>query len=167
MPDKPPLASLSVVELIRFHAEILSELQSRAVLRTANGVAGDYAELLFVNAFGWTRGANSEKAYDATCNKGAKYQIKGRRLASQRASRQLSSIRSLEERGFDWLAVVLFDARFDVSAAALVPFELVQIRATRDEHVNGYRMMMPRMIWGLDGVRDVTTQVAAAQAALA
>ncbi|MDP2258417.1 MAG: hypothetical protein Q8J89_01695 [Caulobacter sp.] len=167
MSDTPPLAGLSVLELVRLHVAVLSELQSREVLRTANGVAGDYAELLFVNAFGWAREANSAKAYDATCSQGIKYQIKGRRLTSRSASRQLSSIRSLEEQGFDWLAVVLFDARFDVSAAALVPFELVQARARRDAHVNGYRMMMPRIVWALDGVRDVTAQVAAAQAALA
>src|SRR6516162_5896412 len=42
-------------ELLALSASALDELRERGIVRSANGPGGDYAELLFVKAFGWTR----------------------------------------------------------------------------------------------------------------
>ena len=83
------LKSLGSLELLRMHGAILDALKENQILRTTNNPTGDYAELL---AAGWlekqglvknAREAllkNSHKGVDAIDDKGASYQVKGRRL---------------------------------------------------------------------------------------
>jgi hypothetical protein len=49
-------------EILALYATALDELRERGIVRGANGPGGDYAELLFVQAFGWKREENSRLA---------------------------------------------------------------------------------------------------------
>lgn len=160
------LTIVSTADLLRLHGAILSELRRREVVRSANGPAGDYAELLFAKAFGWRLESGSTSGHDALDEEGVRYQVKCRRLTPQNRSRQLSFIRNLPARPFDVLAGVLFDEHFQVHRAALVPVERVQEHASYVEHVNAWRLLLRDAVWEWPGVRDVTPELRAAEALL-
>jgi len=153
------LDHFSVSELLSLHARIGESLRDRGVVRSANNPTGDLAEYLFCKAFGWDQAPNSEHGFDATGGDGTRYQIKGRRIHRRNRSRQLSAIRNLHCRPFDVLAGVLFDDDFQIMRAALVPFEIVERRATYVAHTNSSKLMLRDEVWGEDGVDDVTNQL--------
>ncbi|RWQ56991.1 MAG: hypothetical protein EOS83_14280 [Mesorhizobium sp.] len=156
------MKSLSVVELLVFHAQIGEELRDRGVVRSANNPTGDLAEYLFCRAFGWRQAPNSERGYDAIGTDGTRYQIKGRRIHRRNKSRQLSAIRDIEGGHFDVLAGVLFDDDFNVVKAALVPAAFVVDRSAYIARTNSNRFMLRDDVWNATGVRDVTAEIAAA-----
>lgn len=163
VPSPIDLAAMPVAKLLELHADLLIELKRREIVRSANNPIGDYAELLFSKSFGWILNTNSSADADAADHHGLRYQIKGRRLASPRGSRQLGFIRRLPERPFDYLAAILFDERFRVSRAALIPFEIVQPRAAYVDSVKAWRFMLNDAVWQIDGVRDVTAELKAVE----
>ncbi|MAU09074.1 MAG: hypothetical protein CL607_04575 [Anaerolineaceae bacterium] len=165
MNDDLNLSQYSTSALLRMHGALLSELRSRGVLRSENNPTGDYAEYLFSRAFGWTLETNSRSGYDAIDSDGIRYQIKGRRLA-QRRSRQLSFIRNLDLKPFDFLAGVIFDADFSVIRAALVPVDVVKEQSRFVEHVRGWQLFLKDSIWDVPGVIDVTDDLKRAEKAL-
>ncbi len=154
--------AMSVAELLALHANILDELRERDIVRSANGPAGDYAELLFARALSWTRTNNSAAGHDATDAAGVRYQVKSRRLTPRNPSRRLSFIRRLPEKHFDQLAGVLFNADFTVYRAALVPHMLLESRSRFSKHVNGWVFGLDDAVWTLSGVHDVTSELRAA-----
>lgn len=156
----------TVSELLALYGEIMDELRGRCVVRTGNSPVGDYAELLFATAFGWLLEPNSASGHDATDAQGIRYQIKGRLLSSLSASRQLSAIRRLPEQTFDYLAAVLFDPRFKVSRAILIPHAVVTARARRVEHTNSWTFTLDDRVWRERGVTDATAEIAVAAAKL-
>jgi hypothetical protein len=160
------IADASVRQLLEMHGQIMDELRDRKVVRTANGPGGDYAELLFANAFGWTLAGNSASGHDAVDADGARYQIKSRRLSRPGASRQLSAIRNLPDKKFDVLAGVIFEANYGVSRAALIPHALLAARCRYSDHTKAWIFMLDDAVWALPGVRDVTAEVSAAANAL-
>ncbi len=157
-----PLTGLTVRQLLSLHGQILDELRGRQILRTGNSPVGDYAEHLFARAFGWTLVANSSAGHDAE-HQGVRYQIKARRVTARNPSRQLSALRRLPEKSFDWLAGILFDADYGVSRAILIPHALVMERASFSAHVNGWRILLEDWWWTLPGTRDVTGDLKEAQ----
>ena len=159
------IAEASVAELLRSYAQISDELRDRGVVRTGNGPIGDYAELLFCRAFGWTLAGNSAAGYDAVDAAGARYQIKARRLTGRNPSRQLSALRRLEEQPFQTLAAVLFDEAFDVHRAVLLPYDVVVGAARWTAHTNSWRLILSDRLWTAPGARDVTAELRTAQAA--
>lgn len=152
------IRSATVGRLLRTYGEVLDELRARGVLRTGNSPLGDYAERLFAGAFGWELSGNSAAGYDALDGE-TRYQIKARRLATRRASRQLSALRKLPEKPFDILAAVLFHSDFTVLRAALIPHDVVVNIARRTEHTNSWRLMLTDAVWDLAGVEDVTERL--------
>jgi hypothetical protein len=160
------LEAATTANLLRLHGSILSELRRREVVRSANGPAGDYAELLFARAFDWRLEGGSTSGHDAIDDRQVRYQVKCRRLTPQNRSRQLSFIRNLPDRPFDVLAGVLFDEHFQVQRAALVPVELVQEHATYVEHVNAWRLLLRDAVWDWPGVQDVTEQLRATESSI-
>lgn len=160
------LTAKATAELLRLYGAILSELRRREVVRSANGPAGDYAELLFAKAFGWRLEGGSTSGHDAVDDLNVRYQVKCRRLTPQNRSRQLSFIRNLPDRPFDVLAGVLFDEHFQVQRAALVPVALVQEHASYVAHVNAWRLLLRDAVWEWPGVQDVTDQLRSAEALL-
>jgi hypothetical protein len=155
--------------LLKLHAAIECQLIKLKIIRTANNPTGDLAEYLFCMAFpDWVQEGNSQAHYDAigpapdNLNTKVKYQIKGRRLTHNK-SRQLSAIRDLKEKHFDFLAGVLFNEDYSVSKAILIPHAVVLKLATPDEHVNGHRFLLRDDVWDdrwkVEGVVDVTAKL--------
>jgi len=161
-----PLGAASVNELLALYGQIMDELRERGVVRTGNSPVGDYGELLFARAFGWTLEGNSSAGHDAVDADGLRYQIKARRLQTAKGSRQLSAIRRLEERTFDHVAAVLLDGNFKVLRAIIIPYAVVRSGARRREHTNSWLFMLEDRVWKIPGVRDVTAELAVAQAAI-
>ena len=147
----------STLELLNLHAKVLDELRARSVIRSSNNPVGDYAEYLYCCAFGWRQVGNSEKGFDAFGEDATRYQIKGRRLTQPNASRQLSALRRLPEKNFDYLAGVLFNKDFSILRAALIPHWRVVENANYVEATNSWRFLLRDEIWNLPGVEDVTT----------
>jgi hypothetical protein len=158
----PMIAHLSVVGLLSMHGAIMDELRTRGIVRTSNAPGGDFAETLFSRAFGWSLENNSALGFDAIDKAGLRYQIKSRRLSRQNGSRQLSAIRRLPERTFDYLAAVLFNERYEVSRAIILPHEVVESRARYGTHTNSWKLMLEDKLWDIEGARDVTAIVASA-----
>lgn len=150
------LAAIPISALLELHVDLLGELRRREVVRSANNPTGDYGEMLFSRAFGWALNSNSSAGADAADAQGVRYQIKCRRLATPKGSRQLGFIRRLPEEPFDQLAAVLLNSRFRVTRAALIPYDVVRQRASYVDSVKAWRFMLRDSVWDLAGVVDVT-----------
>ena len=154
-------------QLLRLHGLILAELRERKVVRSSNSPGGDYAEFLFARSFGWTLNGNSSSGYDAKDRSGTRFQIKCRRLTKHNSSRQLSALRQLPEKKFDFLAGVLFNEDYTVFRAAIIPHELLVGPHVRfSSHVNAHLFRLHDDVWKLRGVEDVTAQLRDAAEAL-
>ncbi|MER9483451.1 hypothetical protein NKI74_29630 [Mesorhizobium sp. M0494] len=157
VPDRPEIIrTAGVRELLILHSQIMDELRDREIVRTANAPLGDYAELLFATAFGWSLEGNSSNGHDATDTAGMRYQIKSRRVTPRNASRQLSAIRRLPDNTFDFLAAVLFNESYRVTKAIVIPHAVVVRRAKRVEHTNSWRFILDDGVWAEESARDVT-----------
>lgn len=150
------LTDFAVLDLLNTHVRAIEELRSRGIVRSANNPVGDYSEFLFCRAFGWIQNENSEKDTDAIGPDGIRYQIKGRRLATPRSSRQLGAIRRLPQGNFDQLAAVLFNPDFSVLRAAMIPHGLVLENSNYVEDTNSWKFMLRDEVWGWEDVLDVT-----------
>ncbi|MBA4001324.1 MAG: hypothetical protein C0461_12110 [Brevundimonas sp.] len=144
----------------------MEELRRREVVRTSNSPVGDYAELLFSTAFGWALETSSAAGHDATDKDGVRYQIKSRRLTAHNGSRQLSFMRRLPEKKFDYLAALLFDARYQVKRAIILPHEGLEGRCTFSAHSNAWRLRLEENCWDMQGARDVTDEIRSAAEAI-
>ena len=153
----------TVSEILALYATALDELRERGIVRGANGPGGDYAELLFVQAFGWKREGNSSAGYDAVDTAtNMRYQVKSRRLHDLKTSRQLSALRKLPDSSFDFLAGVLFNKDYSVMRAAIIPYDIIKSRARFQEYTNSWTFLLDDRIWNLPSVRDVTQQLRSA-----
>ncbi|MDF3415822.1 hypothetical protein HKX54_15220 [Sulfitobacter sp. M57] len=150
------LKERSVSELLALHAEVSGLLKSSGAVRSSNNPAGDYAETLFCKAFGWEMAGPSIKGYDARDAQGVRYQIKSRRLTETNGSRQLSALRNLQDRPFDFLAGVLFSSDYRVFKAAIVPHRLVLENTRISAHTNSRLFHLRDAVWNWPDVRDVT-----------
>lgn len=148
-------------ELLVLHSEIEDELRRRGITRSSNNPTGDLAEFLFCKAFGWTLSKAANAHYDASDADGKRYQIKGCRITPRNPSRQLSAIRDLKDAQFDFLAAVLFDARYAIKRAALIPHAVLVERSSFVERTNSHRFLLRDAIWDSRGVRDVTASLRA------
>jgi hypothetical protein len=155
------LRKTSVTNLLKLYSEILKELRQRTVVRSSNNPAGDYTEWLVSEKLNLIRNGNSTAGFDATDKKGRRYQIKGRRLTLENSSTELSAIRNLKKKPFDFLVAVVYEPDFRVDYAAKVPFEVVRKHAKYSMHVNGWRFLMVRSILKKPGVVDVTKRLRA------
>jgi len=150
------LESLSILNLLGQFADILDELKRRGVVRTRNNPVADYAEWLAADALGLALERNSKSGFDAKNNKGERFQIKGRRLDVTNKSRQLSVIRNLAAKEFDYLIGILFDHDFKVIEAYKIPYKLIEKYARFSEHQNGYILQLKGPIIQEASVEDIT-----------
>ena len=155
------LKNLPLGRLLGLHAGIMEELRRRGVARNENNPTGNLAGFLFCAAFSWQQAPNSEKGFSASDDRGVRYQIKGRRFHRRNKSRQLSAIRDLD--GFDTLAAVLFDEKYRVWRAALVPNEVVRERCKFVRHTNSHKFMLSDDVWKDGRVKDVTGELRTVQ----
>lgn len=149
-------------ELLELHGAVIEELRERKIVRSGNGPVGDYAEFLFAKAFGWTLVNNSKKGYDAIDESKLKYQIKSRRITRHNKSRQLSSLRKLQEKHFDFLAGILFSEDYTVYRAVIIPHGIIEPRSRFSTYTNGWIFRLEDDVWSVPTARDVTAQLKSA-----
>jgi hypothetical protein len=145
-----------VSHLLQSFAAILDELRQRGVVRSRNNPIADYAEWLVAKQLGLQLTGNSNRGYDAISPQDTKYQIKGRRLSIPKSSRQLSVIRNLGGREFDYLIAVLFDHNFGVMEAYKIPHGVIEKHARYSQHVNGHLLRLKGDILTLPEVENIT-----------
>lgn len=159
VPDVPPsaeLASLTDADVLKKYAEVMQEIKRRGLSKGMNNPIADYAELLVATALKAERMPQSNTGFDLKGLGDIRYEVKARRLASPKGSRQLSAIRNLKDRHFDFLVGVLFNQDFTVYRAAIVPWEIVRDKATFKPHTNGWNFHLRDDVWGLPGVKNLT-----------
>jgi len=162
---RPPilLGSLTTLDLLSLYASVLNELRDRGVTRSTNNPVADYAEALVSEALGLSLNPKSTTGFDAVDGEGVRYEIKARRLTPHNSSRQLSAIRGLDDRHFEYLVGVLFGEGFEVHRACVVPYEVVVNNSTYRTHTNAWVFHLRDEVWRLPSVRDVTDPVRRAQ----
>ena len=157
MATKPNFESFNDGELLQSYARLMEELQSRQLIRTSNNPVADYAEKVAVEYLGLRREGKEVKGYDATDNRANKYQIKGRRITKHNPSRQLSVIRNLDDKLFDFLIAVIFDEDFNVTEIWKVPHRFVREHTNWSEHQNGHIFYAnPNVLSAGKGVERIT-----------
>ena len=148
------LAAMTELELLQTHSAVIAELRSRGVVKTNNNPVGDYTEWLVCHRLGLKPEGNSRAAFDAIDTKGTKYQIKGR--LSNDNSVQFSTIRNLEQQGFDFVIAVIFDRDFSVRLAVKIAHSSIPRLARYQGHVNGHNLILTENAIQQDGVQDIT-----------
>lgn len=124
------------------------------------------AELLAARALALSLVGKSSAGHDAVDAGGARYQVKGRRITKHNPSRQLSFIRGLPDKPFDFVVGILLNADFSVRRACLIPFGVVQRRCVFVPKVNGHRFLLRDDVWNEETVRDLTQEITEAAAGL-
>lgn len=142
------VAKFTIKDLLALFAMIINELNNRGVVRTQNNPVADFSEWLVANTFDLTLQENSKNGFDAIDSNGMKYQIKGRRLHQTNSSRQLSVIRNLKDKKFDFLIGVLFNEDFSILEAYKIPHEIIPKYARYNSHQNGHILMLKGDILG-------------------
>lgn len=155
------VTTLTISELLNLSSSISKELRQRLVIRTSNGLSGDFGEWLFKEAIGWKLEENSRAGYDAISPELGRIQIKCRRITPRNPSRLLGSFRKLEKDPFDMLAAVLLDENYSIRRAALIPIDVVKNHASFNDHTNGHRFHLHDLIWTISSVRNVTEELRA------
>jgi len=142
----------------------MEQLRERKVVRSENNPVADYCQSLVARALKLTRLSPSNKGCNAVDGSNqTRYEIKGRRITKHNPSTQLSVIRDLDSRPFDYLVGVLFNDDFAVTDGYLVPCEVVKRSAAYKKHVNGWILHLKPELRERPGVRDITTALKKAQ----
>ncbi len=157
------LNSHSVADLLALYADVLTELQRRKVTNSTNNPIANYSEHLATVALGLTRQRESTRGYDAVDASGKKYEIKGRRPTANNKSRQLSQIRRLDQKQFDYLIGILYNENCTVNKACIVPHDVVLKHSVFKSDVNAWAFHLRDDIWNITGVRDITTEIKKAE----
>lgn len=153
------LQAMSELELLQTRGAVIEELRRRGVVRTANNPIGDYTEWLVCNRLGLEIQGNSQAAFDAVDpQSGDRYQIKGRRSSGNTV--QFSSIRNLENHGFDFVVAVVFDADYSIRFAFRIAYAAVPELAKYQAHTNAHLLILTERAVERDGVEDITQRLA-------
>lgn len=148
--------NMSAQELLQLYSNLMEELRARDIIRSSNNPVGDYAEKIAVEVLGLSRSGKEAKGYDAVDTSKNRYQIKGRRITIHNDSRQLSVIRNLDERLFDYLIAVIFNADFAVSEIWKIPFSYIMNNSRHSPHQNGHIFFAnPEMLAHGEGVERI------------
>lgn len=153
------IKTLPPLDLIRLQTQIMDELAARVIVHNPTQPVGDYATYLACKAFDLKREPPSTSGYDASDDEGLRYQIKFKRLMTTTDTRQLNAVKGLEQKKFDFLIGVLFQADMGIYRAALVPFDTVARLVDQSAKI----FMLNNKVWDMDGVIDITDKLKAAQ----
>jgi hypothetical protein len=153
----PDFTNYSVTELLVTHTAVLGELRRQQVIRSANNPTGDYTEWLVSTKLKLSLATQSAKGYDALDSAGMRYQIKGRRMSKATGAIQLSVLRALPEKNFDFLIAVAFNPDWGIRYAAKIPYAAVLQLGKFREHVNGHVMHLRPSVFEHPAVEDVST----------
>lgn len=157
------LGALTTPGLLVLYSRVMTALREREVLRSSNNPVADYTEALVVAALQLTRARASEAGYDATSRQGERFEIKGRRLTPQNRSTQLSAIRGIELRHFDYLVGVVLNDDFTVRYGFQIPHSVVHTVSRFRPHVNAWILHLRPALGEERGVTDITASLVAAQ----
>jgi hypothetical protein len=143
MNDTQPQSTLDLSErtpmqLLQMFAAVIDELKRRGLVRTINNPVADYTEWLVTSKLKLNLLGNSVSGCDATGCDGIKYQIKGRRVSATAKSIQLSALRNLTKRPFDFLVAVIYESDFSIRHALRIPYEVVLEQSTYQSHTNSH-----------------------------
>ena len=153
------IKTLPPLDLIRLQTQLMDELATRDIVHNPTQPVGDYATYLACKAFDLKREPPSTSGYDACDDEGLRYQIKFKRLMSTTDTRQLNAVKGLEQKKFDFLIGVLFQADMSLYRAALIPFDTVARLVDQSAKI----FMLNNKVWDMDGVIDITDKLKAAQ----
>jgi hypothetical protein len=146
----------STMDLLRIYGSILTALRERAVVRSENSPTGDYAEWLASQKLHLRLQANSSLGFDATDLQGTRYQIKARRLTPRNPLPQLSAIRDIESRAFDYLIAILFDQHFEVTRVLKIPHHIVAEHSTFVARTNSSKLIVRGPVVEHPETEDIT-----------
>lgn len=146
--------SLTVRQLLRLNAQIITELNRRTILRSRNAPAGDLAEYLVAKAYQGVLAAPSVKSWDVLVGE-RKLQVKCRLVdPGDRRSQSFSPFRSWE---FGACIFIVLDCyTYDIIRAVEIPVETVKALATEISWVSGHRINISQITVPVQGARDVT-----------
>lgn len=153
------LSTLSNGELLALHCQVMGLLRERGVVRSSNNPVADYTESLVATALGASLVTASQAGYDAIGPDSTRIQVKGRRLTPKNGRTQLSAIRNLASKPFDFLAAVVYNEDLQVRYGALIPLAVVQELARYTAHTNSHILLVPPSILTRPGVTDITTRL--------
>jgi hypothetical protein len=153
------LRNKSVSTLFESFGQILDELRRRDIIRSSNSPISDLAEVLVCRALKLKREPQSTKGFDAKDHRGRRYEIKGHRVTLWNNSRQLSAIRDIDGKHFQYLAVVIFESDFSVSQARLLPAALVKSSSRYRKNVNAWILRANDKLLQHKDVTDITNKV--------
>ncbi len=153
------LKQMPVKALLQLQGSAIEELKRRKIVRTRNNPVGDYTEWLISTGLGLTLSEKSTAGHDAKDQKGKRIEIKGRRITPQNKSRQLSAIRNLNDKQFDYLGAVVFDEDYEILDAVMIPHEVVCEYASFRKHVNAHILHLRGEIVKDKRVRDISTDL--------
>lgn len=137
----PALNGYAPKELLCLFGSILDELQSRGIVITSNNPVSGHTEWLVSSRLKLKLAGNSEKSFDATDDKGVRYEIKARPVTPNNKSRQLSAIRDIEGGHFDFPIAVVYSKDFDVILALKIPRSVVVSKYSYVKATNSYKLM--------------------------
>ena len=147
------LNQMSEIELLQTHAAIIDELIQRGVAKTRNNPIGDYTEWLVCRRMNLEMQPNSKALYDAVEANGTRYQIKGRQ--DNRTRVQFSSIRDLDEHGFDFVIAVVFNDNYSIRLALKIPHRIVPEFAKYQARTNSHNLILTDKAVEHPGVTDI------------
>lgn len=159
----PDLSGMSVQRLLALYADVIDELRHKGAVRSKNNPVADYAESLVVRALGLRQVTKSTAGHDAVDENGLRFEIKSRRVTPGNPSRQMSAIRGLENRPFDFLIGVIFAPDFTVQRACMAPIDVVRETSKFVKHTNSWKLVLHDSLWLRPGVRDITDRLVRAQ----
>lgn len=153
------LENTPLSELLADLRRVEKELLRRGIVRSQNSAVADLAEHLACEALSLTRQGKSNRGYDATDDRGDRYEIKARRITSTNKSRQVSALRGLDERPFDYLIGVLFNEDYSPLRAVVVPHQTVLERSRFVPRTNSHKFTLPDQLWSLPETKDITDEL--------
>jgi len=132
------LSSMNEYELFKLHSQIMEELLTRNVIRTANNPIADYAEWLVAAKLNLKLLNSSNSGFDAIDVDNKRIQIKCRKLKKTNGSRQLGVIRNIDNNPFDSLIAIIFNENYEVIEAYKIPLAIIKNHSKYSSHQNGH-----------------------------
>ena len=148
------LRSLTVRDLLRLSARIVTELNDRGVVRSRNAPAGDLAEYLVAKAYHGELATPSVKSWDVEAGD-RKLQVKCRLV--EHDSRRYESFSPFRSWEFNACVFMALDCRtYDVLRAVEIPMTTVKTLARATPWVKGHCVSVRQIVGPVHGSRDVT-----------
>ncbi|HEY0901538.1 MAG TPA: hypothetical protein VGD95_05390 [Micavibrio sp.] len=144
--------------MMQLQTQLQDELAARKIILNPSQPVGDYAIHLACAAFDLQREPPATSGYDASDSEGLRYQVKFRRLAHAQDTRQLNAIKGIEQRKFDFLIGVLFNADMSIFRAVMMSFEVAASKVDKEKI-----LLLSNKVLDAEGVFDVSDKFKAAQ----